>query len=81
MLINTSDEPIVAATKTSNPTLLLSNQPMEKTNSTVYLGQNQPLSKSEQTLIINSDGTPAALITPVTVPQTQVALNFRPISI
>ena len=74
MLINTSDEPIVAAAK-NNPTLLLSNQPIEKNDSTVYLGQNQPLSKSEQTLIINSDGTPAALITPVTVPQTQVALN------
>ena len=77
LIINSSDEPLVAATKTPNTsTLLLSNRPLEKTNNSVYLGPTQSLTKSEQTLIINSDGTPAALLTPVTVPKTQVQLNI-----
>lgn len=79
LIINSSDEPLVAATKTPNTsTLLLSNRPLEKTNNSVYLGPTQSLTKSEQTLIINSDGTPAALLTPVTVPQTQASSILNP---
>lgn len=79
MLISRGEAPIVASPKKPTAsTLIFSNQSIPlQTHTTdslsVCIGSSSPsLSKSAQTLIINSDGTPAALITPVTMPQKQV---------
>ena len=63
--------------KKNASTIFLSNESLpcqtQSSDSNMCIPQGQSLNKNEQTLIINSDGTPAALITPVTVPQKQVS--------
>eukprot|EP00088_Acartia_fossae_P035053 TRINITY_DN3606_c0_g1_i1.p1 TRINITY_DN3606_c0_g1~~TRINITY_DN3606_c0_g1_i1.p1 ORF type:complete len:1271 (+),score=290.21 TRINITY_DN3606_c0_g1_i1:63-3875(+) len=87
LILNTAEPSgttLVATTMTKKPipsTILLSNEPIplqpQKASSSVCIGPTQPLNKSEQTLIINSDGTPAALITPVnSVPPSQTSTTI-----
>ena len=73
-LIINSGKPQIA--KKNASTIFLSNESIpcqtQSSDTNMCIAQGQSLNKNEQTLIINSDGTPAALITPVTVPQKQV---------
>lgn len=71
----TKPEPTIflnTSTKNSIPSTIYISEgsnPGKETNPDVYLNQAEGIGKNEQTLIINSDGTQATLITPVSAAQ------------
>jgi hypothetical protein len=71
----TKPEPTIflnTSTKNSIPSTIFISEgsnPGKETNPDVYLNQTEGIGKNEQTLIINSDGTQATLITPVSAAQ------------
>ena len=71
----TKSEPTIylnTSTKNSIPSTIYISESAnsgKETNTDVYLNQTESIGKNEQTLIINSDGTQATLITPVSASQ------------